>query len=200
MEVLNKILPLILIAIMSMNLSGCGNTGADGSQPAETSSATIVTDENGNKVATAADFSKVTICGTEFTMPCKASDFTGDFSVSDKPTYENDTWYTIYYKDVPVGYIYYKPERQYDLETSFPPAINLWSNDNTVSYSINEVILPTSYNELINHFGKPNRELKSENSVSLFYNVNSVISCVVFDGNNKDYINSIEYIFYEEEK
>jgi hypothetical protein len=29
MEVLNKIMPLILTAIMSMNLSGCGNTGAD---------------------------------------------------------------------------------------------------------------------------------------------------------------------------
>ncbi len=29
MEVLNKIMPLILTAIMSVNLSGCGNTGAD---------------------------------------------------------------------------------------------------------------------------------------------------------------------------
>ena len=39
MEVLNKIIPLILAAIMSVNLSGCGNsTGANGSQPAETSS------------------------------------------------------------------------------------------------------------------------------------------------------------------
>ncbi|MBQ3918865.1 MAG: hypothetical protein II695_04255, partial [Oscillospiraceae bacterium] len=37
MEVLNKILPLILTAIMSVNLSGCGNsTGANGSQTAET--------------------------------------------------------------------------------------------------------------------------------------------------------------------
>ena len=31
MEVLNKIMPLILTAIMSVNLSGCGNTGADDS-------------------------------------------------------------------------------------------------------------------------------------------------------------------------
>ena len=41
MEVLNKIMPLILTAIMSVNLSGCGNSsGANGSQPAETSAVT----------------------------------------------------------------------------------------------------------------------------------------------------------------
>ncbi len=46
MEVLNKILPLILTAIMSMNLSGCGNsTEANGSQPAETSMAVQSVDE-----------------------------------------------------------------------------------------------------------------------------------------------------------
>ena len=46
MEILNKIMPLILTAIMSVNLCGCGNsTGANGSQPAETSAAQSVDEE-----------------------------------------------------------------------------------------------------------------------------------------------------------
>ena len=47
MEILNKIMPLILTAIMSVNLSGCGNsTGANGSPPAETSAAHVEKSEN----------------------------------------------------------------------------------------------------------------------------------------------------------
>ncbi len=200
MEILNKIMPLILTAIMSVNLSGCGNTGTNGSQPAETSSATIVTDENGNKFATAADFSKVTICGTEFTMPCKASDFTGDFSVSDKPTNENDTWYAIYYKDVPVGSICYKTESKINFETSIPSIILLWTETETISYSVDGIDLPTTYDEVIKHFGTPNKELISDIYSKLFYNTEEInnCSCVVLSGKSNDCIDSISFMFEKE--
>ncbi len=47
MEISNKIMPLILTAIMSINLSGCGNsTGANDSQPAETSATHVEKTEN----------------------------------------------------------------------------------------------------------------------------------------------------------
>ncbi len=162
MEVLNKILPLILAAIMSVNLSGCGNsTGANGSQPAETNAATIVTDENGNKVATAADFSKVTICGTEFTMPCKASDFTGDFSVDNKSEKWNS--YSICYKDSPVAILGYDEDiEKVNLKKHKPNSILLIEESH---YNINGFTDDMDSDQLIHHLGEPNECLTDDNGI-----------------------------------
>ncbi len=79
MEVLNKILPFILTAIMSINLSGCGNTVANGSQPASTvvSSSEVVY----KTIEPPADgwtddliYQVSYFCGQPVSLPCKFDD------------------------------------------------------------------------------------------------------------------------------
>ena len=97
MEILNKILPLILTAIMSVNLSGCGNsTDADGSQPAETSAAIAHIDESETNYITTDD---ITIDGVEGKFPFRQSDLAKEFEIRHISTngydlhYENNIWY-----------------------------------------------------------------------------------------------------------
>ena len=81
MEVLNKIMPLILTAIMSMNLSGCGNsTSADGSQPAETNAAVQSVDEERPFELT----NSIIIDGHEYSLPTDLESFDKYFIINNE--------------------------------------------------------------------------------------------------------------------
>ena len=171
MEVLNKLMPLLMALVMSVNLSGCGNrAGAESGQSETTVSTSTVTDENGNKVATAADFSKVTICGTEFTMPCKASDFKGDFYVDTKSEKWNQ--FSICYKDTPVAILKFDEDiEKVNLKKHNPNSIFLFEDSH---YNINGFTDDMDSNQLIQYFGEPNECLTDDNGIitSAKYNIN----------------------------
>ncbi len=173
MEVLNKIIPLILTAIMSVNLSGCGNgTGANGSQPAETSSSTAGTlvtevaddydptkDEN-LKAPDRNDFAKITICGREFDMPCEIEDFDGDFSYKGSTNKR-----PIMFKNEFIGVYTYNDVE----ESDYTYCYTIYSTSPTITnlFTIGEFVSGPNqkYTNILEIFGRPTRISTDDNRI-----------------------------------
>ena len=178
MEVLSnglpaKLLMLLLTVVMSTNMSGCRGTAdaADIGQPpgvvaeqtdAKTDTALAddydPTKDESLKEPCKEDFSKITICGREFDMPCKIEDFSGKgFShIQTKDgyaiKYKNDSiGERLSFNDPEPGYLYYFTFSDYD------------SSFNSV-YSINGFQSDMSSSELLNSLGRPYSYAKNEDT------------------------------------
>ena len=161
----HQLLTLLLSAAVCVNMCGCQSKTetVETAQPAavSTETATAATDKDGNKVATAADFSKVTICGTEFNMPCKASDFTGDFSIDT----ESEKWnsYSICYKNTHIAILGYDEDiKKVNLKKHKPKSILLTEKSH---YNINGFTDDMDSDQLIQYFGEPDDMLKDDNGI-----------------------------------
>lgn len=195
MRAFNKIVPMILIVFMSMNMSGCGNgTGTTSSQPAETSAAVQSVDGQNNSAQSSTEmFSKVTVYGTEFTMPCNASVFTGDFSV--KKFDEAEGHYDIIYKKIRIGDLYYKDRKKIDLKNDTPDSICFdYSNE----LNINELSgISLTYDSVLEKYNTPNKAIKDEDGewADILYDYDSYFICLHFKYINDDlYLSSIQWI------
>ena len=195
MRVLNKIVPMILIVIVSMNLCVCGNSaGTNAGQPPETSAAVRSVDEGDNSDSGSSEiFSEVTVYGTEFKMPCNASVFTGDFSV--KKFDEAEGHYDIIYKKIRIGDLYYKDREKIDLKKDIPDSICFdYSNE----LNINELSgISLTYDSVLEKYNTPNKAIKDEDGkwADILYDYDSYFIFLHFKYINDDlYLSSIQWI------
>ena len=163
MEVLNKLMPLLMAVTISVNLSGCGNkAGAESGYPVETSSSTpgtLVTElpddydpttDMSLKEPCWEDFSKITICGREFNIPCEPEDFDGDFAFVG-----TEKEHPITYKEELIGaYTLYDKD-----ESDYSYCFSVFGATPTIPalFSVKDVTSDMSYIDVINCFGRPSR-------------------------------------------
>lgn len=195
MRAFNKIVPMILIVFMSMNMSGCGNsTGTNAGQPEETSTEVRSVDEGDNSDSGSSEmFSRVTVYGTKFTMPCDVNDFKGDFSV--KKSKESEGFYSIIYKKERIGDLYYKDREKIDLKKDIPDSICFdYSNE----LNINELSgISLTYDSVLEKYNTPNKAIKDEDGkwADILYDYDSYFICLHFKYINDDlYLSSIQWI------
>ncbi|MCR5806915.1 MAG: hypothetical protein K6G68_07770 [Oscillospiraceae bacterium] len=193
MEVLNKALPLILTAIMSMNLSGCDNTGANGSQPAETSAAhveksenVIITDDNPKtneqqyKELSSFDItdwhieditSNIIIDGNTFSLPYNIDDLPADFSVLNEDK-NNDLPDRLKYKDDVIAII--------RLNDNYIERIDFYGNAMLkYNISVGKITYDSSYNDVMSYYGlsnhKNSEELREHNMIIYLFPKGKVV-------------------------
>ena len=181
MEALNKVLPLMFAAIVSMNLSGCGDsTGANSGQPSETGSEMVgIEQKSTGTVDTVSesdtiqsddydpttdkrlkepswdDFSKITICGQEFDMPLNVDDFTGEFQIKEGKEGE----YAILYQDSIIVIFEYLTDSDEISKAEYTYLYSISGSDfaSNEVFSINNYKSSLGLSELLQTLGRPTK-------------------------------------------
>ena len=185
MRVNYKTFPFLLSSLIVIGTTACGGK-VDTEEKVVSSE---ITAELRNP--TAEDFSKITVCGTEFSLPCKPDDFSGDFSVKEE---ENNKYYNIYCKDTLVGHVM--------KATNDTENLLLYSFNEDSKFSIGYFSVLMHYDDVERIFGKPTKEFKDDNGVIMVVHYEFDDFTVMFDSvmvEEPSEVNNITFIYKMQE-
>ena len=189
--------------LLSLALSSCGNADKnDTSKDNKTDSGeeVVYADENalskGSQTIAAPNeplsldeaFSEITISGTKFQLPCKASDFSGDFSY--KPSDQSEGWYDIYYQNTNTGSFVYEDVYNYDIEKDYIYSLSVYGD-----FEIGGFVSGQKQSDAVKYFGEPDETIAGQ----LWYQTDDrslVFSKSMFGSNESDdTISDVHIIF-----